>query len=98
MDSNRDPYWPGDGVGSNMSMESWTQNGSRTYGTVNVVPGVTSGVFGSTTVYPSRWIRWLETSHEEERERVKQENKRHDVLDTGTYDEAFVGNWMRCTD
>jgi hypothetical protein len=45
-----------------------------------------------------RRMKSLETLHEGERKRVKQDNKRHDILDTGTYDEAFVGNWMYRTD
>ena len=38
------------------------------------------------------------TLHEEERRRAEQNQKGHDVPDTGMYNEALVGNWMRLTD
>jgi hypothetical protein len=79
-------------------MQSWTQNGNRTYWAVDIRPEEFAHVSDGMTNHSPRRMRWLETLHEEERKRVKQDNKRYDVMDTGTYDEAFVGNWMRRTD
>jgi hypothetical protein len=100
VNSNRDPHWLRDGIGPNVSMQSWTQNGSRTYWTVDDGPGETFRVSDSITVHSPRRMKRLETLHEEERKRVEleQDDKRRDVLDTGIYDEAFIGNWMRRTD
>lgn len=95
---NNSPHWVRDGVSLHVSMQSWTQNGNRTYWAVNVTPEVFVHVSDGMTTRSPRRTRWLETLHEEERKRVKQDKQGYDVLDTGTYDEAFVGNWMRRTD
>jgi hypothetical protein len=49
------------------------------------------------TNHSPRRTKQLEALHKEERDRIEQDNKRYDFLDTGTYDEAFNGNWMRRT-
>jgi hypothetical protein len=79
-------------------MQSWTQNGNRTHWAVDIRPEAFAHVSDGMTNHSPRRIRWLETLYEEERKHVKRDHKRYDVLDTGTYDEAFVGNWMRRTD
>jgi hypothetical protein len=95
---NHSPHWVRDGVRLNVSMQSWTQNGNRTYWVVDIRPEGFAYVSDGMTNHLLRRMRWLEILHKEERKRVKQDNKRYDVMDTGTYDEVFVGNWMHCTD
>jgi hypothetical protein len=81
-----------------VSMQSWTQNGARAYWAVNVKPEVFTHVSDGMTTRSPRQMRRLEALHEEERKRMKQDKEGYDVLDTGAYDESFVGNWMRRTD
>jgi hypothetical protein len=79
-------------LNSDRNLQSWTQNGNRTYWAVDVGPDLTVHTFDSMMNHSPRRTKWLETLHEEERDRIKQDDKRYDFLDTGTYDEAFVGN------
>lgn len=91
-------HWVRDGVVSHVSMQSWTQNGSRTYWAVDITPEVFAHVNKEMTTQSPHRKRWLETLHEEERKRIKQGNKTCNALDTGMHDETFVGSWMRRTD
>ena len=97
LNSDRNPHWLRDSVRNHVNLQSWTQNGSRTYWTVHVGPDLAAHASDSTTNHSPRPTRWLEALHEEERDRIKQDDKRYDFLDTGMYDEAFVGNWIRRT-
>jgi hypothetical protein len=44
-----------------------------------------------------RRLKRLQTLHNEERLRIQQNNDKRELLDTGAYDEAFLGSWMRRT-
>lgn len=70
---------------------------NRTYRVVDIKPEAFAHVPEGMTTHSPRVKRWLETLHDEETKRVKQDNKTYDVLDTGMYEETFVGNWMRRT-
>lgn len=92
------PHWVRDGVSLHVSLQSWTQNGNRTYWAVDVTSeGFNHLPVGMTTQSPRR-RKWLKTLHEEEKRRAEQSGRGHDFSNTGMYDEALVGNWMRRTD
>jgi hypothetical protein len=95
---NQSPHWVRNGVSLHMSGQSWIQNGTRAYWAVKVKPEVFAHVSDGMTARSPRRMRRLEALHEEERKRMKQDKEGSDVLDTGAYDESFVGNWMRRTD
>jgi hypothetical protein len=79
-------------------MQSWTQNGNRTYWAVEVTSEELDHVSVGMTTQSPRRQKWLKAIHEEERRRAEQNKKGHNISDTGMYDEALVGNWMRRTD
>ena len=81
-----------------VSMQSWTQNGNRTYWAVEVTSEELDHVSVGMTTQSPRRQKWLKAIHEEERRRAEQNKKGHNISDTGMYDEALVGNWMRRTD
>lgn len=92
------PHWVRDGVSLHVSLQSWTQNGNRTYWAVDVTSEEFSHVSVGMTSQSPRRRKWLKTLHEEEKRRAEQSGKGQDFSNTGMYDEALVGNWMRRTD
>jgi hypothetical protein len=90
-------HWLRDSVRLHVSMQSWTQNGSRTYWIVNAQLAASIRDLDSTAGRSPRRAKRLEVLHEEERRRAQKDKESYDILDTGVYDEAFLGNWMRRT-
>jgi hypothetical protein len=77
LNSYRNPHWLRDSVRNHVNLQSWTQNGSRTYWAIDVRPDLAVHPSDSMTNHSLRRIEWLEALHEEERDRIKQDNKRY---------------------
>ncbi|KAM0722086.1 hypothetical protein Q7P37_003012 [Cladosporium fusiforme] len=88
---NHSPHWVRDGVSLHVSMQSWTQNGNRTYWAVEVKSEELDHVSVGMTTQSPRRRRWLETLHEEERRRAEQNRQGHDVSNTGYWMTIFSG-------
>lgn len=93
-----DRHWLGDSIRSDVSLQSWTQNGPRGYWTVAAV----DGPLGSSTPSllaegsPRRRQR-LQVIHAAEKERAAAERQIR-ATDPEIDDPAFISNWMRRTD
>ena len=78
-------------------LQSWTQNGSRVYWTVQAP--TTGGEDSRDDVdgTPKR-RQWLEALHQGEQDRIKQDARDCLLLDVGGDDMSLTSNWMRRTD
>jgi hypothetical protein len=96
-DTDQEPNWLQNGVRHRLAIQSWTQIGSRGYWAVKTGPE--AAVHSSKTVSSQspRRLKRLQTIHDEERIRIQKDNKERELMDTGVYDEAFLGSWMRRT-
>jgi hypothetical protein len=75
VNSGRSSHWLLNGVGSTASMQSWTQNRSWAYWTVDARLRATFRTFDSLTMHSPHRAKRLETLREAERERVEQDSE-----------------------
>jgi hypothetical protein len=85
-------HWLQDGIHSGLSLQSWTQNGSRKYW---IVHGTTEPEMPAHST-PRRRAR-LEAIHQGERDRINARVRVYATTDTGVDDLALTSNWMHRT-
>ncbi|KAK3680383.1 hypothetical protein LTR37_021276 [Vermiconidia calcicola] len=89
--------WLRDEIRDNLRLQSWTQNGARGYWIVNTSEQTAPSVAPHTSECSPRRHQRVAVLHEEERQRVQDNEHHHLATDTGIDDLALTSNWMRRT-
>ncbi len=87
----------GDHLDDSIWLQSWTQNGSRAYWTVQT-PAASNEATRDDVGGTPRHRQWLDALHRGERDRIAQEARTRLPSDTGGDDLSLTSNWMRRTD
>ena len=89
LQSNR-RHWLQDGIQNGLTLQSWTQNGSRKYWTVHTTTEAAMPVEST----PRRRAR-LEAIYQAERDRINTTTRPQATIDVGSDDLTMTSNWIR---